>query len=162
MSGERPVERLAFGCVGEPGSRVFYLQADDGGVTYSYVLEKGQVAVLSVQVLRLLHDLGVDVAEVTLDAAPVAEPESVEFRIADIELDFDETTGLGRLVLIPTAGAAAPAVLRATAGQLATAARMGAEAVASGRPLCPRCGLAMDPEGHPCPVGNGDLRHHRS
>ncbi len=162
MTAERPVERLAFGCVGEPGSRVFYLQADDDGVTSSYVLEKGQVAVLSVQVLRLLHDLGVDVAEVTLDVAPVAEPESVEFRVADVELDFDETTGLGRLLLVPTTEGTEPAVIRATAGQLAVAARMGAAAVASGRPLCPRCGLAMDPDGHPCPVGNGDLRHHRS
>jgi uncharacterized repeat protein (TIGR03847 family) len=24
-----------------------------------------------------------------------------------------------------------------------------------GRPLCPRCGLPMDPAGHPCPVSNG-------
>ena len=25
----------------------------------------------------------------------------------------------------------------------------------AGRPLCPRCGLPMDPAGHPCPVLNG-------
>jgi uncharacterized repeat protein (TIGR03847 family) len=25
----------------------------------------------------------------------------------------------------------------------------------AGRPLCPRCGLPMDPAGHPCPVMNG-------
>jgi uncharacterized repeat protein (TIGR03847 family) len=25
----------------------------------------------------------------------------------------------------------------------------------AGRPLCPRCGLPMDPAGHPCPVNNG-------
>lgn len=25
----------------------------------------------------------------------------------------------------------------------------------AGRPLCPRCGLPMDPAGHPCPVSNG-------
>jgi uncharacterized repeat protein (TIGR03847 family) len=31
-----------------------------------------------------------------------------------------------------------------------------AQAVLSaGRPLCPRCGLPMDPSGHPCPVMNG-------
>ena len=31
-----------------------------------------------------------------------------------------------------------------------------AESVLSaGRPLCPRCGLPMDPAGHPCPVMNG-------
>ena len=27
----------------------------------------------------------------------------------------------------------------------------------AGRPLCPRCGLPMDPAGHPCPVSNGAL-----
>jgi uncharacterized repeat protein (TIGR03847 family) len=31
-----------------------------------------------------------------------------------------------------------------------------AESVLSaGRPLCPRCGLPIDPSGHPCPVMNG-------
>jgi uncharacterized repeat protein (TIGR03847 family) len=29
------------------------------------------------------------------------------------------------------------------------------EVIAAGRPLCPRCGLPMDPAGHPCPVMNG-------
>ena len=27
--------------------------------------------------------------------------------------------------------------------------------LSAGRPLCPRCGLPMDPSGHPCPVMNG-------
>jgi uncharacterized repeat protein (TIGR03847 family) len=29
------------------------------------------------------------------------------------------------------------------------------ELVASGRPLCPVCGLPIDPEGHLCPRKNG-------
>ena len=27
--------------------------------------------------------------------------------------------------------------------------------LSAGRPLCPRCGLPIDPAGHPCPVMNG-------
>ncbi len=156
-----PVTRFALGCVGEPGARVFYVQVDQGGETYSYLLEKGQVAAITIEAMRLLRDLGVDLDEVSLSVEPVAEPESVEFRVADFTLDFDETTGLGRVVLMPTATAMAAVEHAVTAAQLAAAARLGAEAVASGRPLCPRCGLAIDAAGHACPAGNGDLRLHR-
>ncbi len=39
--------------------------------------------------------------------------------------------------------------------QAADFSRQAQEVIAAGRPLCPRCGLPMDPAGHPCPVMNG-------
>jgi uncharacterized repeat protein (TIGR03847 family) len=39
--------------------------------------------------------------------------------------------------------------------QVATFSKQAETVLTAGRPLCPRCGLPMDPTGHPCPVNNG-------
>ena len=39
--------------------------------------------------------------------------------------------------------------------QVLAFAKQAETVLTSGRPLCPRCGLPMDPAGHPCPVSNG-------
>jgi uncharacterized repeat protein (TIGR03847 family) len=39
--------------------------------------------------------------------------------------------------------------------QVIAFSRQAQSVLAAGRPLCPRCGLPMDPSGHPCPVMNG-------
>jgi uncharacterized repeat protein (TIGR03847 family) len=44
-----------------------------------------------------------------------------------------------------------------TAEQFRAMALVAARVVAAGRPICPRCQLPMDPDGHRCPSSNG---HH--
>jgi uncharacterized repeat protein (TIGR03847 family) len=39
--------------------------------------------------------------------------------------------------------------------QVGAFAKQAETVLTAGRPLCPRCGLPMDPAGHPCPVSNG-------
>jgi uncharacterized repeat protein (TIGR03847 family) len=39
--------------------------------------------------------------------------------------------------------------------QVAAFSKQAESVLTAGRPLCPRCGLPMDPAGHPCPVMNG-------
>jgi uncharacterized repeat protein (TIGR03847 family) len=39
--------------------------------------------------------------------------------------------------------------------QVANLSKQAETVLTAGRPLCPRCGLPMDPAGHPCPVMNG-------
>ena len=39
--------------------------------------------------------------------------------------------------------------------QVAAFSKQAETVLTAGRPLCPRCGLPMDPAGHPCPVLNG-------
>jgi uncharacterized repeat protein (TIGR03847 family) len=39
--------------------------------------------------------------------------------------------------------------------QVADFSKQAETVLTAGRPLCPRCGLPMDPAGHPCPVLNG-------
>jgi uncharacterized repeat protein (TIGR03847 family) len=153
------VESWVAGATGRPGERTFMIQftADDG--THAYVLEKAQVAALVMEARRLLGVIGGPAeraAARTLDDGVVPE-----FRVAEIHLSFEESESLVRIRLLPTTDdvdvvefAVGPAVFGAA---LPAAQR----AVEGGRPACPRCGLAMDPDGHHCPVTNGDLRGHR-
>ncbi len=39
--------------------------------------------------------------------------------------------------------------------QIVAFSKQAESVLTAGRPLCPRCGLPMDPAGHPCPVLNG-------
>ena len=51
------VDRITTGAIGEPGQRVFYLQAVSGGQVVSLKLEKAQVAALVRYLEALLADL---------------------------------------------------------------------------------------------------------
>ena len=42
-----------------------------------------------------------------------------------------------------------------TSEQLRAMALVALDAVHSGRPICPRCHLPEDPDGHDCPSSNG-------
>ncbi len=80
---------------------------------------------------------------------------------AELRLGYDEPAETVTLTLVSTGEDAPEVTHRMSSAQLGAAARVAVAAVLAGRPRCPRCGLAMDPEGHPCPLGNGDLRGHR-
>lgn len=161
MTAPEPVDGFVPGFVGEPGHRTFYLQVDHGGTRTWYLLEKGQVADLAVEAGRLLADLGLGGAGGDLVVGDIAEPDAVAFRADGVELAFDEPTGTVELTIVPVADEATAVTYRLSTAQLGAAARVAVTAVLAGRPRCPRCGLAMDPEGHPCPVHNGDLRGYR-
>jgi uncharacterized repeat protein (TIGR03847 family) len=70
-----PPDRFVAGAVGEPGDRVFFLQAREGRRVVSVALEKVQVAVLAERLGALLEELGRrGVPEVELEGEP-GEPE---------------------------------------------------------------------------------------
>lgn len=176
-----PPERFVAGTVGQPGDRTFFLQARDGARIVSIVLEKVQVAVLADRLRDLLAELerrGVAAASTdpatgpTDDTGPLDEPINEAFRAgtltlgwdgederilveahaqsedgaeADTEPDDEEMDDLDLLRVRITADAARSFVVRA------------ARIVASGRPPCPLCGAALDPQGHICPRRNGHL-----
>lgn len=52
-----PPDRFLAGAVGQPGSRIFYLQARHGAQLVSVALEKAQVAVLAERLLALLAEV---------------------------------------------------------------------------------------------------------
>jgi uncharacterized repeat protein (TIGR03847 family) len=157
------VDAFTAGTVGEPGQRVFYLQARADGQVVTVKCEKQHVAALGQYLERLLQDLpapgdgplptALELVD-PIDAVWVAgqprvawDADADHFLVEVEEFDpdaitDDEDDDRGRLRLMLTRGQA-----------LAFAARA-VELVAAGRPSCRFCGLPMDPDGHPCPRMN--------
>ena len=153
-------KRFWVGAIGEPGHRVFMIQMVTDDQSRWYVLEKSQVAALSLEARSLLASLDLDAGDDSDPGGELEEPAELEFRISEIHLGYSETSGMITL-LVAGGESDTQHEYAVTPGQLEAAAEMGAGAVAGGRRSCPRCGLAMDPDGHICPTTNGDLRNHR-
>jgi uncharacterized repeat protein (TIGR03847 family) len=165
-----PVERITAAAVGEPGARTFYLQARKDEVLVSLLLEKQQVALLSMHVDELLERVG---APQEAESGPepgtldLEEPITPEFRVGQIGLGYDSDRDLVLLQcdeLLPEDPEAEEVVvdddpgrvrLWATRAQVLALARRAEQEVAAGRPICPMCGEAMEPDGHFCIRSNG-------
>ncbi len=155
-----PVTAFVAGAIGEPGTRTFLLQLTGPEGTDSYVLEKDQVAVLAEQALELLQRAGLSGAGTSVAVPELVAPERARFRVGEMQLGISEDSETITLVLA-SVGDDEPVEYTMTPAILEAAAIAGRRSVAAGRPLCPRCGLAMDADGHHCPKDNGDLREHR-
>lgn len=153
------VTHFTVGTVGEPGRRVFLLQAGDETTVVTLKAEKQQIAALSEFVGAMVSEL----------ARPGHLPEDLELRgpldiswtagaisatydeiidriiiqVEEAEFDGDNESGDGLLRF---------EVTREQAGAVAI---RGTNLVASGRPPCPLCGSPLDPNGHACPRTNG-------
>jgi uncharacterized repeat protein (TIGR03847 family) len=154
------VDAVTVGTVGEPGQRVFYLQARAGQTRLTLKLEKLQVAGLAAALAEMLADL---------PPAGLGAPSELESPVdpawvaGGIGLSpYDETTERVTLLLeelVPEGEQGATARLGVTIPQMASLVARSEELVASGRPPCPLCGNPMDPDGHSCPKTNGHLKH---
>ena len=163
-------ERVTVGTEGEPGRRMFFLQAREGPLLVTLKMEKVQVAALAAWIAKTLEDLPALAhlpEDDELEPEPFTEPAwAVGSLGGSYDLDVD------RIVLVATElgededGEEEPedelALDRnATARFLATREQMAALAiratrlVEAGRPPCPLCGYPLDPTGHQCPRTNG-------
>lgn len=154
-----PAEEFVAGAVGEPGRRHFYIQVTAASETLWFPAEKQQVAALGAQALTLLA-----AAELVADAAAVAAikaglavlpPDSETFRVGGIQVAVLESELIAIVISSPEEDEAVRFLVAPE--QLAAMASHALEVVASGRPICPRCQLPMDADGHRCPAVNG---HH--
>jgi uncharacterized repeat protein (TIGR03847 family) len=175
------VEGLGAGAVGEPGSRVFYLQARNASSQLTVLVEKEQIALLATEAVAFLDRLADEYPEVAVTlpdaAAELQEPTVPLFRARLIGLGFDPER---ELVLIELREHAASdddgeevadtefgvadvvddeepgyvARIYATRPQVRAMASRGTTVVAGGRPPCSLCGMPMDPAGHRCPRWN--------
>ncbi len=178
-----PPDRFVAGTVGQPGQRVFYLQARQGDRLASVVLEKVQVAALADRLGVLLEELrrrGLSIppdASGGEDVAPLEEPLAEEFRAGTMSIAWDTRTE--EIILearaigdVEDEEAAeedeeedevddddpdGPDLLRVRLTPTAALAFIDRahRVVASGRPPCPWCGQPLDPQGHFCPRRNG-------
>lgn len=160
--------------IGEPGHRVFYVQAADDAVTVTLKLEKTQVAALAQYLAELLADLPPVAGEEVADAADLVEPAVAEWVVGTIGVAVDEVSD--RMVVtfqelraqdpgaeledvadFDDADDASLATFTITRSQAMGFVRRAAQLVASGRPPCTLCGRPLDPEGHVCIKTNGHL-----
>ena len=160
-------DHFTTGTEGEPGHRVFYLQAAQDGAVATLRLEKQQVVVLAEYLAGLLEP---PEGEGEGEAVALIEPVLAEWVVGSLAVAYEEADDRVLLVaeeLVPSppegeeqADEASEAVDPATARfhltrtQAVAFIRRTGELVAAGRPTCPLCGRPIDPEGHACPKLN--------
>ena len=150
------VDKLTVGAVGEPGQRLFLLQARAGAAVVTLKVEKVQVAALAAHlgtVLQSLPQPGPLPEDLDLD-----EPAEPEWVVGSLAASYDEV--LDRLLLVaeeavPDGEEPAEARFSLTREQVAAVAIHGTRLVEAGRPPCPLCGYPLDQRGHDCPRTNG-------
>jgi len=170
MAGElvdfNPVSRITIDSVGQPGQRVFLLQASQGSSMITVKLEKEQAMVLAASVIELLEELDQKYPRpqskfdkpLSSDLM-LREPMEPAFAIGQIGLGYDQERDLVVLVVqeIEFEGLEKPATARfwATRAQIQALSDHTLEVASRGRPICPLCDSPIDPEGHFCPRSNG-------
>ena len=160
---------LVTAAIGEPGQRVFYLQAQGPLGTHTVKCEKGQVAALAEHLEQLLADLpalGTTTPAVPADFESSWSGLTPRFVLGTIGLAYDADTDR---VVVLLEELASPEDdeddemaeverdglrLEITRGVASVFCARAKEIVAAGRPSCRWCGRPMDPDGHPCPRMN--------
>jgi uncharacterized repeat protein (TIGR03847 family) len=163
-------DRFVPGTVGEPGERSFYLQARKGGALVTVAVEKAQVAVLARGIDDLLDAVDVPSDVAADDDGELEEPVVELFRIGALALAWDPAsaavvieaqtpTEQGEYVELPDDADEGPDLLRVRLDpdRARSFVRRAEALVAGGRPACPFCGEPLDPQGHFCARGNGQL-----
>ncbi len=166
-----PCDHLTADAIGAPGQRVFYIHAWQAAKTVTIIIEKIQLQTLAVGIERFLADLArqhpeldqasTDYVEEKMRINPPVEP---IFRAGEIGLGYDREKDMviivTREILLENQEPEDAAVIRfwCTRHQAQALARWGQDVVQRGRPICPQCSEAMEPEGHFCPKKNGYLR----
>lgn len=152
-----PAEEFVAGAVGQPGRRHFYIQVTAAGDTVWLHAEKQQVAALGSQCLTLLA-----AADISPDPEAVAgirtgleirPPTEELFPVGGIQIAILESELIAVVITSPEEDDSLRFVVAPE--QLQAMAERALEVVAAGRPICPRCQLPEEPEGHRCPASNG-------
>ncbi len=163
------LDHFITGTIGEPGSRVFYLQAVAAGQVFTLRLEKIQVATLAEVIASILTEVPVPAGEETSPNIELIEPAIAEWVVGQIGVAHDETTN--RIIVVAkeiadpgvadpnVADEGATASFGLTPAQAAAFVRQAGRIVAAGRPACMLCGRPVDQEGHVCIKTNGHKPH---
>ena len=91
-----PVDRITADAIGEPGARVFYIQARAGVELVTVIVEKQQVQLLAASVLELLEDVPSAELEAELGAGSAGSP-APEGPAMALEEPIDPRWRVGRL-----------------------------------------------------------------
>lgn len=157
------------GAVGEPGARVFFLQARQSGAVVTLRLEKEQVLRLGEYLGGLLENLAPPSGEIP-DQLDLLQPAVEEWIVGALAVAYNDSDDrflveAKELLLVEDedddeegvsiSDDAATARFFLTREQVAAFVPHAAGLVEAGRPLCPICGRPMDADGHVCARSNG-------
>lgn len=101
-----PVSRIVAGSIGEPGRRIFVLQAHYGDKTLTWVIEKEQIIALGRDIPQLLADAREEYPELgepLVAAQPdlsLREPFHPEFRVGSLSIGYDRAHDRVVLLLV--------------------------------------------------------------
>jgi uncharacterized repeat protein (TIGR03847 family) len=181
----QPVSHITTDAIGQPGKRVFYIQAWQNTRTLSLIVEKIQIQSLAVGLEQFLAELQQRYPDLTEASGDYDEermrirpPVDPLFRVGELGLGYDAENDMIVLVAREITnedseekeedeeGQAVEGQVEAeeqgrvvrfwcTRSQLRAMCHWGMEVASRGRPICPQCGEPMDPEGHFCPKKNG-------
>lgn len=162
-----PVSAITVGTIGQPGQRVFYLQARGGPTTITIETEKEQVRALAMGVHQFLEELTqrfperIELDSVLQSELNLAQPVESEFKVGQMGLGYDSDQDLVVVVAqsLQVEGEPEEDAITArfwvTRGQAKAMADHALEVVSQGRPMCALCGRPISSEGHFCPKRNG-------
>ena len=150
------VDAQAFG---QPGQRTFRLRIIGGSAeSASLWMEKEQMQALSLALKQMLAQLDYDAEPPAADVGEFPVVPDHDFRVGKMGMGFNPADGT---VVLHTYEVGVeddddPTLLvRLTQEQSASLGIQLDEIIAGGRPVCPLCGLAMEPGGHACVRSNG-------
>lgn len=154
------VDRIAAAAVGEPGKRQFFLIARQGSEEVTLACEKFHLQGLLTRAKEILDAQEIPSEAEAKPAATAGIPAVGEpdWSIGELGLGYHEAKR--KFVIVAReveAEGEEPATARVwiSPEQARAFAEQAGEVLAGGRPICPHCGLPMDPGGHPCPAANG-------
>lgn len=174
----RDPTRFVVGTVGQPGERVFFVQATEAGRTISVRCEKQQAQILSERMGDLLDEIAAksDVpippaGGVVDDLDPLEMPVDAEFQVGTMGLGWDgEHSKIVVELLAMDPSATDESVVLSDAEDAPDALRVfltpqrarqfvlrSEKVVSAGRAPCPLCGEPIDTTGHLCVRLNGYL-----
>jgi uncharacterized repeat protein (TIGR03847 family) len=155
------VDFITIGTVGPAGRRTFYIQASQGDLLVSLIIEKEHAAALSLGIHELIQQLG-GVQDGALLPADMELRQPIEplFRVANLGLGYDEDKDMIVVVAHALDGGEEegyPEVhFWGSRPQMFALSQHAAEVVAAGRPRCPLCDEPLTPgERHICVRDNG-------
>ncbi len=166
-----PCDYITSDAIGQPGQRVFYIQAFQAEKTYTVIIEKAQLQSLAIGVEKFLAEIErqnpsleeaeADYVEEQMRIHPPVDP---LFRVGEIGLGYDQLRDrvvlFARELLTEEQEPEEASAIRfwCSRPQVRRLARWGTEVVQRGRAICPQCGQPEESEGHFCPKKNGN-RH---
>lgn len=163
-----PTDIFTTGAIGQPGERVFYVQALANGQVISAKCEKQQVAALAQYLRNLLSDLPTPQQTSNTKDMSLRSPVEQDFVLGTVGLGVDRSSGkvviqLDELQLldedddfleVPADDEVGRMRVFLTPEQAAAFCERAELIVQAGREQCRWCGGPIDPTGHACPRFN--------